>query len=161
MTRTVTTVLLCWGLGLLAAPAGEKAKPFAHSADETKIFELTNLERKKEQVAALKLNPALSKIARAHSENMARQGKMEHNLDDKGPNDRARAGGYKYESLGENIATGSADAALEEIMKRWMGSKGHRANILDADYTEIGVGIATDKDGRRYLTQVFATPDDD
>ena len=47
---------------------------------------------------------------------------------------------------------------LENIMKAWMESKGHRANILEAEYTEIGVGVARDKSGQMYLTQVFARP---
>jgi uncharacterized protein YkwD len=89
---------------------------------------------------------------------MARQGKMDHKLDEKGPNDRVRDGGYKYESMAENLAVAEQGAALEDIMKKWMASKGHRANILEAEYTEIGVGIASDKDGKSYLTQIFATP---
>jgi uncharacterized protein YkwD len=140
----------------LALVGGDKA--FQQTPAEIKIFELTNQERKKEDAKALKLNPALSKIARAHSENMARQGKMEHKLDDKGADDRVREGGYKFSAMAENIAAGDDGAALENIMKAWMESKGHRANILEAEYTEIGVGIVRDKKGGLWLTQVFATP---
>ena len=106
---------------------------------------------------ALKLNPALSKIARAHSENMARQGKMEHILDKKGLEDRLREGGYKYAKGGENIAAGEG-VSLAMIMQAWMDSKGHRANILMPEATEIGLGIARDKTGKVYYTQVFAKP---
>ncbi len=74
MTRTCSVLVLVLGLGLLAAPAGEKGKPLGHSPGETKVFELTNQERKQEKLGPLTLNPALSKIARAHSDNMARQG---------------------------------------------------------------------------------------
>ncbi len=83
---------------------------------------------------------------------------MDHKLDEKGPNDRVRDGGYKYETMAENLAVGAGRATLENIMKAWMESKGHRANILGAEYTEIGVGIASAKDGTRYITQIFARP---
>jgi uncharacterized protein YkwD len=146
--------LMCFGA---LAPAGEKNKKFQHTADETKIFELTNQERKKKDVPALKLNPALSKIARAHSENMARQGKMEHKLDGKDFDDRVRDGGYRFSAIAENIGNGKG-ATLEMIMKAWMDSEDHRTNILNNEYTEIGVGAARDKGGRLYLTQVFGHP---
>jgi len=138
--------------------AGQKQKPFEHSADEVKVFEMTNDERKKEKVAVLVLNPALSKVARAHSENMAKQMKFEHKLDDKSPFDRLRDAGYKYAFAGENIAFGEENPSLAMIMKSWMESKGHRANILQEEYTEIGVGIARDKEGQTYYTQVFGRP---
>ena len=103
------------------------------------------------------VNLALNKLARAHSENMAKQQKQDHTLDDKTPFDRLRAAGYKYLKAGENI--GSADGGtLEMVMKAWMDSKGHAANILNPDYIEIGVGIAKCKDGTTYYTQLFTKP---
>lgn len=147
-------------IAILGAPmsAGEKAKAFVHTPEETRIFELTNEERKKVGASALILNPALSRIARAHSANMARQGKLEHKLDDKSVDDRLREGGYRYLEAGENLAWGEKGAALPDIMKDWMESKGHRANIVDKDFTEIGIGYAEGKKGEMYFTQVFGTP---
>ncbi len=152
-------ILPCVILGLIVSvlPAGQ-AKPFEQTAEEIKIFELTNQERKAKDLPALVLNPALSKIARAHSENMARQGKMEHKLDDKEPKDRVKAAGYKFSKMAENIAMAEEGAQLPKIMKAWMDSEGHRINILSAEYIEIGVGSARDKAGTTYLTQVFARP---
>jgi len=147
--------MICGGLTLLGA--GEPAKPFQQTPDEIKLVELTNQERKKLDLAPLKLSLALTKIARGHSENMARQAKMEHVLDKKGPFDRLRDAGYKYIKAGENIASGQG-VTLATIMKAWMDSKEHRANILLPDYTEIGLGIARDKTGQLYFTQVFAKP---
>jgi len=158
MFRASSTILSCFLLLGPLLPAGEKAKPFQHTPNEVKTFELTNLERKKKDVPALKLNPELSKIARAHSANMAQQGKMEHKLDDKTPFDRLRDAGYKFSSAAENIAAGGDGATMEMIMKAWMESKGHAANILEAEFTEIGVGIARDKEGQLYFTQIFAKP---
>jgi uncharacterized protein YkwD len=155
MTQTWTLLLIIGCFSLLGA--GEPAKPFQQTPDEVKLVELTNQERKKMDLASLKLNPALSKIARGHSENMARQAKMEHVLDNKGPFDRLRDAGYKYMRAGENIASGQG-VTLATIMKAWMDSKEHRANILLPEYTEIGLGIARDKTGQLYFTQVFAKP---
>ena len=159
MTRLpiVLAFSLCLARFSALGVAGEKDKAFAHSADETKVFELTNQERKKKDTPPLKLNAALSKIARAHSENMARQGKMEHTLDDKSPFDRLRDAGYKFSAAAENIAGGER-VTHAMIMQAWMESEGHRTNILEAEYTEIGVGIARDKVGQIYYTQVFAKP---
>src|SRR5262249_45708405 len=106
--------------------------------------------------SALKPNPVLCRVARAHSANMARQGVMNHVLDGKGAPDRIKAAGYKYASCGENI--GAGDAGLEAVLKAWMNSKGHRDNILHRRFTQIGVGVVTDEKGKAYYTQVFATP---
>jgi len=150
----VFAICLCGSL----TSAGEKRKPLEHSASEIKIFKMTNDERKKKDIAALVLNPALSKVARAHSENMAKQMKFEHTLDEKSPFDRLRDAGYKYEVAGENLAHGEDDPSLEMIMKSLMDSKEHRANILQAEYTEFGIGIARDKAGQTYYTQLFGQP---
>jgi uncharacterized protein YkwD len=135
--------------------AGEKFTP---SDNEAKLLELTNAERTKEELPPLKFNPLLGKVARAHSENMARHMKMEHKLDDKTPFDRLDAAGYDFMRAAENIAFGDEDAKLDMIMKMWMDSKGHRANIMNKDLTEIGIGIARGKDGFLYYTQVFGRP---
>jgi uncharacterized protein YkwD len=140
------------------APAGEKTTPFEQTKDEIKAFELTNQERKKDDKPALTLNADLSTLARAHSENMARQGKMEHKLDDKDVFDRLRDGKFKFRTAGENIAFGDDGVTVPTIMKAWMESEGHRKNILRPEFTDIGVGIARAKNGDVYFTQVFAKP---
>jgi uncharacterized protein YkwD len=155
MMRIGILTLMCGAFSLLGA--GEPAKPFQQTADEIKLVELTNQERKKMDLPPLKLNPVLSKIARGHSENMARHGKMEHKLDNKEPLDRVRDSGYKFSKAGENIAAAEG-ATLPMIMQAWMESKEHRANILLPEFTEIGLGIAVDKGGQLYFTQVFAKP---
>jgi uncharacterized protein YkwD len=155
MTRSWACLMICGGFALLGA--GEPGKPFQQTPDEIKLVEMTNQERKKMDLPSLKLSSALSKIARGHSENMARQGKMEHILDNKALVDRLRDAGYKFAKGGENIASGGG-VSLATIMQAWMDSKGHRANILSTEFTEIGLGIARDKTGQLYFTQVFAKP---
>jgi uncharacterized protein YkwD len=89
---------------------------------------------------------------------MALQGKMEHILDGKKPSDRIRAVGYRHQAVAENIAMGEPGLPLADVMKGWMDSPNHRAMILHTKLTEIGIGIARDKDGQLFYTQVFARP---
>jgi uncharacterized protein YkwD len=76
------------------------AKPaFKLSADEKAILDLTNAERAKENLAPLKANELLTKAAREHSANMAKQQKLDHVLDDKKPDDRLKAVSYQFASM--------------------------------------------------------------
>jgi uncharacterized protein YkwD len=162
MTPTLI-VLLATGLlaGEKEAPARPKPAPFA--ADEKALLDLLNEARKKEKLPPLKANATLHKVALLHSQNMAKQEKMAHHLDEKGVGDRTAAGGYDYRVVRENLAAAEGDVdspapTPKEIHDRWMESKGHRANLLDARVTEVGIAIAVSKKGTYYYTQVFATP---
>lgn len=146
-----------WMCLLIGAAAMGDAKKFEPTPDEIKLAVMTNAERKQKDVPPLKLSLSLCKVARAHSENMASQEKLDHVLDDKTPFDRLKAAGYRYFKAGENVGFENG-GNLDMILKNWMESEGHRANILNPDYVEIGIGIARAKDGSRYYTQVFAKP---
>lgn len=124
--------------------------------EEQKIFELINEERTKNMLPALKTSPQLTEVARAHAANMARQGKMDHNLDGKTPYDRIKGAGYKYSLAGENLAVG--EVPQEDVVKAWMKSKVHRENILDNEFTETGLGAVRDDKGKVWYVQVFANP---
>jgi uncharacterized protein YkwD len=88
---------------------------------------------------------------------MVRRGFFAHeNPDGKQVWDRAVAAGYAYRKVAENIAAGQRTA--EEVVRGWMESPGHRANILDRDLTQIGVGRAEGGSYDVYWTQVFGTP---
>src|SRR5262245_36141646 len=89
-------------IGLRGGRAGDAPK-FSPTAEEKKILTLTNAERKKQDLPALEINPLLSKIARAHSANMAKQEKMAHDLDGKTPYQRLTDAGYAYGRAGENV----------------------------------------------------------
>jgi len=151
-------VVMCVLTALLGAQPDSK-KDIKLTADEEKLLELTNTERKKEDLPRLAANPKLNQAARSHSENMAKQEKLEHVLDCKTPFDRLDEVKYKYQSGAENIAV-SADQnpSMADIFKLWMDSDLHRKNILSEKYTEIGVGVAKNDKGEVYCTQVFATP---
>lgn len=142
-----------------AQPDPKKAGEFKLNADEIKLLELTNAERKKEDLPPLAAHPGLCRAARSHSQNMAKQEKLDHVLDCKSPFDRLDEVKYPYQSGAENIAVSAEqNPSMADIFKLWMDSDTHRKNILGAKYTEIGLGVAKNDKGEVYCTQVFATP---
>ena len=129
------------------------------SAAEQAIVDAVNAARKQNGQTPLKVNSKLAQAAQIHAQDMARLDRMEHELTGASlPTllDRAHHVGYAFSTLGENIAYNYDGVA--SVMTGWMNSPGHRANILSADYTEIGVGIATNARGEPYYCQVFGRP---
>ncbi|MFE9122126.1 sigma-70 family RNA polymerase sigma factor [Streptomyces sp. NPDC007172] len=120
------------------------------------VLDLVNSERAKAGCSALTSNPKLYDAALKHSENMAAQNFFDHtDPSGAGPGDRVTAAGYQWSAVGENIARGQADAAA--VMDSWMHSPGHRANILNCGYKEIGIGVHYGSGGP-WWTQDFGTP---
>jgi len=148
------TVDLTAELGPPGAPKATAAGEL--SRDEQEVLDLTNRERQNAGLPPLKHSAKLARAARAHSENMARQGRLDHVLDGKGPTERLAEAGYTSFGWGENVAAGQRTPA--EALASWLQSPGHRGNILNGNYTEIGVGIAGAPGGGLYFTQVFARP---
>jgi uncharacterized protein YkwD len=95
-------------------------------------------------------------MAKIQAQNMARFQKMAHVLPESGLptlTDRAHESGYPYARLAENVALGYLSA--QTVVEGWMASKGHRANILQRDVEETGIGIARSSAGGLYYCQVF------
>ncbi|MER5750336.1 CAP domain-containing protein [Streptomyces sp. NPDC002088] len=123
------------------------------SGATARIVELVNAERSKVGCSAVTLNATLTKAAQAHSEDMATHQNMSHTgSDGSAPGDRITSAGYNWSTYGENIAYGYASP--EQVMAGWMASPGHKANILNCAFKEIGVGLAQPND---YWTQDFGT----
>ncbi|MEV6678831.1 CAP domain-containing protein [Streptomyces erythrochromogenes] len=123
---------------------------------ESAVLALVNKERAAAGCGALTSNPKLSAAARGYSDTMARAGVMSHTGPDGSTmTSRVEAAGYKWSNLGENIARGQADA--NAVMKAWMNSSGHRANILNCAFKEIGIGVHKG-DGGPWWTQNFGAP---
>lgn len=123
------------------------------------IVQLTNAERSNAGLPALRANSRLNEAAQLHADQMARSGRLAHELSGAPyprPEDRLAAAGYRWSAYAENIAMGQSTAAA--AMDSWMHSSGHRANILSTSVTEIGVGFARDSAGRPYYVQVFGRP---
>jgi uncharacterized protein YkwD len=115
--------------------------------------ELVNSERAKAGCSPLTVNAALTKAAQAHSEDMAAHRNMSHTgSDGSSPGDRITRAGYTWRTYGENVAYGYSTP--EQAMAGWMSSSGHKANILNCSFKEIGVGLAQPGN---YWTQDFGT----
>jgi uncharacterized protein YkwD len=136
-------------------PKKDKKAEVKLSTEEQGVIDLTNAERKKadKSLEPLKMNPKLMEAARKHAANMAAQEKLEHELDCKTPADRVTAAGYEWETVGENIAQGQETP--KKALASWMDSPPHRENILNSEFTEIGVAVAKSKSGELYWVQVF------
>ena len=123
----------------------------------SQVIKLTNLERAKAGCKALKLSSALRSAAQKHSTDMARKDYFSHTgKDGRSPFDRMTDAGYAYSAAAENIAAGQRTPT--DVVKGWMNSAGHKANILNCTYTEIGVGYAKGGSYGTYWTQDFGKP---
>lgn len=126
-------------------------------AFENEVIRLVNVERGKNGLAPLAANWQLSRIARYKSKDMADLNYFSHTSPTYGsPFTMIQSFGIKFSSAGENIAMGQSTPA--QVMNAWMNSPGHRSNILSPSYTEIGVGLAKNKNGTCYWTQQFIHP---
>ncbi|MGA5267277.1 CAP domain-containing protein [Streptomyces lydicamycinicus] len=135
-----------------ASPSASKATTTASGAT-AQVVELVNSERRKAGCSPLTVNAKLTKAAQDHSKDMADHQNMSHTgSDGSSPEDRITRAGYNWSSYGENVAYGYSSP--ESVMKGWMSSPGHKRNILDCSFKEIGVGHAQPDD---YWTQDFGT----
>ncbi|MEV6192952.1 sigma-70 family RNA polymerase sigma factor [Streptomyces sp. NPDC051920] len=104
------------------------------------VVALVNKERAAAGCGPLTEDPQLEDAAQAHSDDMAARNFFEHtNPDGVDPGKRITAAGYRWSTYGENIAKGQETP--ESVMESWMNSPGHRANILNCSFKNIGVGV--------------------
>lgn len=119
----------------------------ALSSDESCFYNAINRERARVGRPRLELKSDLSYIARRHSRRMAADGTIYHN-----DNLGNEIPGNWY-AAGENVGMGPDCGSIHEA---FMASPGHRSNILDRDYNQVGIGVAYDEDRTVYVTEVFA-----
>jgi uncharacterized protein YkwD len=124
------------------------------TAAEQEVVRLTNEARNGKGCGALVHDPKLHTAALRHSKDMAAQGYFAHNSQDgRDPGDRITAAGFApIHAWGENIALGQPTPAA--VVRAWLNSPGHRANIMNCSFTHIGVGLAKGSSGP-YWTQDF------
>jgi uncharacterized protein YkwD len=151
-----------------AAPAGDAmVARESNSTVRARVVELVNVARShgrkcgRERFDAappLSVSRDLNEAAADHARDMARRKYFEHEgRDGSQPKDRVQRAGYKSRLTGENIALGPESA--EEVVKGWLDSPGHCANIMDARFQDIGVGVATGRGrGQIYWVQNFGAP---
>jgi uncharacterized protein YkwD len=155
LTRAlVTGTVLVAGLAV-APSAGADVDRIATLQDD--VVRLTNAERQAAGCAPLTPVPELGRAAQDHSNDMAAHNFMEHQGSDGSTmTARAERSGYTgWHGLAENVAAGNQTA--DEVVAAWMGSSGHRANILNCQLKDIGVGYATNPNSTYgvYWTQDF------
>ncbi len=178
-----TAVRFFRSVGDLSA-ASQSDRPEVDLAElEVLIHDLVNSERTSRGLGPLQSEEAIASIARSHSQDMATSGYFEHvNPEGQDPTARGSSAGYDcikhygtYYTFGlaENISQSWLYSSLtringtvlydwntqEEIasgvVEGWMGSQGHRENILDGSYDRTGIGVAVSEDGQVLVTQNF------
>jgi uncharacterized protein YkwD len=109
---------------------------------EAQVIPLLNKERANNGLSALASNGVLTSAARAHSKDMATNNYLGHTgSDGSGLVSRIQAAGYSYSTAGENVYGGNMQYNTPySAVSAWMGSQGHRENILNRDFTQVGVG---------------------
>ncbi|MER6387044.1 CAP domain-containing protein [Streptomyces sp. NPDC059382] len=121
------------------------------SGPAAEVVALVNQERAKAGCSALTVNAKLTTAALNHSKDMAAHSNMSHTgSDGSDPGARITRAGYSWMTYGENVAYGYSTP--EQVMNGWMNSPGHRENILNCAFKEIGVGLA---EPNSYWTQDF------
>ena len=127
------------------------------AAYENEVTRLVNVERAKAGLPALSINWQLARVARYKSQDMVNNNYFSHTSPTYGsPFDMMKSFGISFTAAGENIAMGQTSP--QAVMTGWMNSSGHRANILNSRYTQIGAGYAKNSSGRPYWTQEFTRP---
>lgn len=129
-----------------------KQQEAVNEAHERQILDLTNVIRFRNKLPALTWHANAAKVARGHSKDMEMNRFFDHVSSSTGldPFQRLKKAGVSYQMAGENIAAGFPDAI--EAYESWMNSPGHRKNILEKDFLQLGVGVYYD-----YFTQNFIT----
>lgn len=130
---------------------------FSSENYQEEMLNLVNIQRKKANISPLILDEKLNKLAKIKVDLVIKEGKLNH-----------YAGGYNslgeflknygisYLAIGENLATKTKNP--EDTMNLWMNSKGHRANILNKNFKNIGISSGIDKEGNIYWVQIFTNP---
>lgn len=118
------------------------------------VLQIVNAERSKQGLKPLQLDERLNQVATVKAKDMTDNRYFSHDSPTYGtPFEMLHSFGVEYRAAGENIAAGQKSAA--EVMDSWMHSSGHRANILNANYTHIGIGYYANGSGAPYWVQMF------
>lgn len=123
------------------------------ASEEQQAVNLLNQDRAKYGLPALKVNSQLTSVARKHAQDMISRGYFAHNTPEGvTPFQRLQKAGISYRTAGENLAINRSVAGAEQA---FMTSSGHRANILNSSYTEVGIGVVRNSSGSVYVVQEF------
>lgn len=126
----------------------------------TQIFKLINKERARANVSPLTLNNKLIQAAKNKAKDLAEKKYFDHNSPEgKQFSSWIKETDYKYSFIGENLAINFQTE--EAVINAWMKSSSHKENILEENFTETGIAIATNNEGKIIIVQIFGRPESD
>jgi Cysteine-rich secretory protein family len=132
---------------------------------EAAIVQLTNIFRREQGLAAVSPNIVLRKAAEDFARYLARTGTFSHTADGRQPGDRAKAAGYDFCIVSENLASNLDSRGFEtqqlarDAVEGWKGSPGHRKNMVEPNVSEIAVAVAKAPGEEKFLSvQLFGRP---
>lgn len=123
------------------------------AADEQKALALLNADRAAQGLSPVRLNTKLAALAGDYAQDMINRNFFAHNNPEgQTPFDRMRERGISFGYAGENLAINTSVAGAEQAL---MNSPGHRANIMNPRYTQVGIGVRYSRSGSVYVVQEF------
>ncbi|MCX8128530.1 MAG: CAP domain-containing protein [Clostridia bacterium] len=154
VTKKATPKATPKGTGAKTTPStGKTTPPSGISQDEQTLLDLINKERANGGVAALQFDMELMKVARLKAKDMVDNNYFAHESPTYGsPFDMMRQFGVSFKNAGENIA---GNDSIEDAVKKWMASEGHRKNIMNGNFNYTGVGIVESPTYGKVLVQQF------
>ena len=153
-SKTTTTTKAASKKPAAQTPAQNQTVSGAQTGFESDMLKQVNAQRAKNGQSALTLNQTLCASARVRAAEIAKDGCFSHTRPD-GSGCFTAISVVSYRTAGENIAMGTwGYYGVDEIMDRWMNSEGHRANILNGDFSEVGFGCVV-VNGNGYWVQIF------
>lgn len=153
-SKTTTTTKAASKKPAAQTPAQNQTVSGAQTGFESDMLKQVNAQRAKNGQSALTLNQTLCASARVRAAEIAKDGCFSHTRPD-GSGCFTAINGVSYRTAGENIAMGTwGYFGVDKIMDRWMNSEGHRANILNGNFSEVGFGCVV-VNGNGYWVQIF------
>lgn len=135
------------------APAPSPTPASGLSSEERLALDLLNADRAAQGLSPVRVNLKLVRLAEDYAQDMINRGFFSHyNPEGQSPFDRMKQYGVKYGYAGENLAVNTSVQGAE---KAFMNSSGHRANILNSNFTQVGIGVGHNSNGSVYVVQEF------
>jgi uncharacterized protein YkwD len=151
--KPVLETLMFAGIEPPAELEDEAAETANQQVSATSLHALLNDARRSEGMAPLKRDQALDAVAREHARAMMETRRVAHDVGHGTPDERSNLAGVKAHRVGENVATAPSVSRLHHAL--W-DSPSHRENMLDVNFTRVGVALAVDRTGQLYAVQMFA-----
>ncbi|HUF51118.1 MAG TPA: CAP domain-containing protein [Longimicrobiales bacterium] len=170
MLRAAIACLLCvaCSVPIGTVPSREPAPvapPVAMRREELAkaVLVESNRARTAQGLPELAAHASLDRAAMQYAEELAERRTLSHQSPVRGRETlslRVEAEGVRWRNLGENLASmsGLNVSVPRQTIEMWLNSPGHRSNMLDAGYSESGVGVARGEDGLWYVVQIYMVP---